>query len=227
MAQARSASAEDAPSQPPEDGEDFLIEPGEGAPQHAREARDLAQVIGPRTNPAVSVHIAAARRAAQAAMAESNAALNSSVVQSLASSERVQFAARGVQSARTFYASHRRTVLLGVAIVIAATLAVQNGRHAGAISSALGTRWTSRQYRRGRHAEGQDIGRRQRDQARRRSDRCRADRVDRSTAGQSLMGSILRRTSGPSAGELMAAIPPGVSASLRDAVAGRPAQCAI
>ena len=40
---------------PPASGEDFLIEPGGGAPQRAREARDLAQMIGPKTNPAVSV----------------------------------------------------------------------------------------------------------------------------------------------------------------------------
>ena len=123
--QAKPASAGDPSSQPADDGEDFLIEPGAGAPQRAREARDLAQVIGPKTNPAVSVHIAAARRAAQAALAENNAALNSGVVQTLASSERVQFAARGVQSARAFYANHRRTVLLGVAIAIATTLAVR------------------------------------------------------------------------------------------------------
>jgi localization factor PodJL len=123
--QPKAASGED-PSSQPADGEDFLIEPGAGAPQRAREARDLAQVIGPKTNPAVSVHIAAARRAAQAALAESNAAFNSGgVVQTLAGSGRAQFAARGVQTARAFYASHRRTVLLGVAIAIAATLAVR------------------------------------------------------------------------------------------------------
>ena len=124
--QAKPASAGDPASQPADDGEDFLIEPGVSAPQRAREARDLAQVIGPRTNPAVSVHIAAARRAAQAALAESNVALNSGgVAQSLAGSERVQFAARGVQSARAFYVNHKRTVLLGVAIAIATTLAVR------------------------------------------------------------------------------------------------------
>ena len=123
--QAKPASADDPPSPPADDGEDFPIEPGGRAPQRAREARDLAQLIGPKTNPAVSIHIAAARRAAQAALAESNAALNSGVVQSLASSERVQFAARGVQSARAFYANHKRTVLLGIAIAIATTLAVR------------------------------------------------------------------------------------------------------
>ena len=116
------ASAEDPSSQASDDGEDDLIEPG--GPQRAREARDLAQVIGPKTNPAVSLHIAAARRAAQA-MAENNAAVNGGGLQTLAASERMQFATRGVQSARAFYVSHRRTVLLGVAVAIAATLAVR------------------------------------------------------------------------------------------------------
>jgi localization factor PodJL len=37
----------------------------------------------------------------------------------------MQFATRGVQSARAFYVSHKRTVLLGVAVAIAATLAVR------------------------------------------------------------------------------------------------------
>src|SRR6202044_2099903 len=116
LGQPKAASGED-PSSQPADGEDFLIEPGAGAPPPAREARGLGPVIGPKTNPAVSAHIAAARRAAQAALAESNAAFNSGgVVQSLAGSERVQFAARGGQSARAFYANHKRTVLLGVAI---------------------------------------------------------------------------------------------------------------
>ena len=119
-----SPTAEDRRSQPA-NGEDFLIEPGAGAPQRAREARELAQIIGPKTNPAVSVHIAAARRAAQAALAENNAASNSGSVKILTGSEQAPFAARGVQTARAFYASHRRTVLLGVAIAIAATLAVR------------------------------------------------------------------------------------------------------
>ena len=94
--QAEPASAEGPPAQPADDGEDFLIEPGAGAPQRAREARDLAQVIGPRTNPAVSVHIAAARRAAQAAATEGNAALNIGVVQSLS-----QFRKGAVRQARS------------------------------------------------------------------------------------------------------------------------------
>ena len=58
-------------SAPPPTGEDFLLEPGAGAPQRAQDARELAQAIGPRTNPAVSAHIAAARRAARAPATDS------------------------------------------------------------------------------------------------------------------------------------------------------------
>ena len=180
--QPKAASDEDPSSQPADDGEDFLIEPGAGAPQSAREARDLAQVIGPKTNPAVSVHIAAARRAAQAALAENNAAFSSGgVVQTLAGSERAQFAARGVQSARAFYTGHRRTVLLGVAIAIAATLAA---RMVGVRAPFLQHSEVGGQAVKGRRAEGPAIGCRRRSQAERRSDRRRADRLDCSAAGQ-------------------------------------------
>ncbi len=121
----KAATPAEDPAFQPTNGEDFLIEPGAGAPQRAREARELAQMIGSKTNPAVTVHIAAARRAAQAALAETNAEPSSGAVKTLTSSERAPFAARGVQTARALYASHRRTVLLGVAIAIAATLAIR------------------------------------------------------------------------------------------------------
>ena len=221
-AQAWPASTEDAQSQPAEDGEDFLIEPGEGAPQHAREARELAQVIGPRTNPGVSVHIAAARRAAQAAVAESNGALNGSVVQSLASSERVQSAARGVQSARAFYANHKRTVLLGAALVIATTLAVRmvGVRAPFSQRSELG---------------GQAVNTAGLDTPKgKTSDVASANKPGGGAIDVAPTASIaispakpngldLAPHGGPSAGELMSAIPPGISDSLRDAVAvGQP-----
>ena len=126
--QVKATGAAEPSSQPLEDSEDFLIEPGAGAPQLARDGREFAQVSGPKTNPAVSVHIAAARRAAQSALAETNATLHSGgVVQTLAASERVQFAAHRLQSAKAFYTNHRRTVLLGVAVAIATTLAVRMG----------------------------------------------------------------------------------------------------
>jgi len=107
------------------DSEDVLIEPGAGAPERAGEAREPAPAISPRTSPAVSVHIAAARRAAQAAVAETGAAPMSGGVRILTGAERAPFAARGVETARAFYASHKRTVLFCVAIAVAATLAVR------------------------------------------------------------------------------------------------------
>jgi localization factor PodJL len=97
----------------------FLLEPGAGAPQMAREARELAQVIGSKTNPAVSAHIAAARRAAQAALAEGAAARTTT------SSPGSGLALHGVGQARTLYANHRRSVLLAVALAIVATVAVR------------------------------------------------------------------------------------------------------
>jgi localization factor PodJL len=121
--QAKAAPADDHSSQP--GGEDFLIEPGAGGPQRAREARELAQMIGPRTNPAVTVHIAAARRAAQAALAESGGAAAGGHGPKAVGPVQAPLAARGVQNAKAFYASHKRTVLLGVALAIAATLAVR------------------------------------------------------------------------------------------------------
>jgi localization factor PodJL len=217
--QAQPAGTEDPPSQAADDGEDFLIEPGEGAPQRAREARDLAQVIGPRTNPAVSVHIAAARRAAQAALAESNAAQNSGVVQTLASSERVQFAARGVQSARTFYVNHKRTVLLGVAIAIATTLAVRMvGLRAPFLQrSDVGEQAVNTAKLDAPKSKSSDVAS---------TIKPNGEAIDvaptASIAQPSAKpdGLSLAPPSGPSAGELVAAIPPGIAASLRDAVAG-------
>ena len=123
-AQAKAGAADDHSFQP-SSGEDFLIEPGAGAPQRAREARELAQMIGPKTNPAVSVHIAAARRAAQAALAESDGAAASGRGSKAARTEHGPLAARGVQNAKAFFASHKRTVLLGVALALAATVAVR------------------------------------------------------------------------------------------------------
>jgi localization factor PodJL len=220
--QPRPASAEDTQAQPTDDGEDFLIEPGAGA-QRAHEARDLAQVIGPKTNPAVSVHIAAARRAAQAAMAENSAALNSGGgVQTLASSERVQFAARGVQSARTFYVNHKRTVLLGVALAIVTTLAV---RMVGVRAPFL---------------QRSDVGGQAANTAKldapkgKSSSSAGAIKPDSEAIDVAPTASIaqpqakpagldLAPPSGLSTGELMATIPPGISASLRDATAaGQP-----
>ena len=214
-------SAEDPTSQPADDGEDYLIEPGAGAPQSARDARDLAQVIGPKTNPAVSLHIAAARRAAQA-MAENNAAINSGGVATLHASERLQFATHGVQSARAFYVAHRRTVLLGVAVAIAAMLGV---RLAGVRAPFL---------------QRSELGGQAFNTAKIDSPKGKPTEVagavkpSRETIDVAPTASIahppakprapdLAPESGPTAAELMATIPAGIPASLRDATAaGQP-----
>ena len=203
----------DTPSSPSADGEDLLIEPGAGAPQRAREARELAQMIGPKTNPAVSVHIAAARRAAHAALAEHNPVPNGGDVKTPA------FASRGVQTARAFYANHRRTVLLGVAVAIAATLAVRmaNLRAPFLQRSELGEQAVKtakvdapRDLAAAHPSRGEAI-----------------DVAPTASIAQPPMrpaGPALGPDGGPSVSELMAAIPPGVSPSLRDAVgAGQPA----
>ena len=199
-------------------GEDFLIEPGAGAPQRAREARELAQMIGPKTNPAVSVHIAAARRAAQAALAESGVAASSHGLRA-AASERVPQAARGVQTAKAFYASHKRTLLLGAALAIAATLAVR----------AVGVRapFLQRSELDGRSVKSANVE--------------TAPLKPPVSAGvtkpidpaptASIPGPspkpdapILPQQGAPSPAELLAAIPAGIPATLRDAVAaGAPA----
>jgi localization factor PodJL len=217
MGQAKPASADDPSPQAADDGEDFLIEPGGGAPQHAR---DLAQVIGPKTNPAVSVHIAAARRAAQAALAENNATIeNAGVAQILAHSERMQFAARGVQSARAFYAAHRRTVLLGVALAIATTLAV---RMVGVRAPFL---------------QRSQLGGQAFNTAKLDAPLGKPSSAGAVTPGEAIdvapTASIaqppvkpdgrLAPDSGAGAGDLITAVPPGISASLRDATAaGQP-----
>ena len=221
--QSKAAASADDPTSQSASGEDFLIEPGAGAPQHAREARELAQMIGPKTNPSVSVHIAAARRAAQAALAENSAAPNSGVVKILTGSERAPFAARGVQTARAFYASHKRTVLLGVAVAIAATLAV---RMAGVRAPFL---------------QRSELGGQAVDTAKveapkgKPTDAAGAAKSGGQAIDVAPTASIaqppakpdaanLAPVSGPSASELMATIPPGISPSLRDAVsANQPA----
>ena len=102
-------------SAPSPTSEDFLLEPGAGAPQRAQEARELAQAIGPRTNPAVSAHIAAARRAARASATDTAAVEKAGATTSF----------RGVALAKALYDNHKRSVLLVVALAIVATVAVR------------------------------------------------------------------------------------------------------
>ena len=102
--------------------EERLLEPGAGAPQHIQVALDLAQTIGSRTNPAVSAHIAAARRAAQTAAAETRDAKPS------AAWPRID---RNLQHARRFCAQNKRSLLLGAALVLAvAATAILMDAHA-------------------------------------------------------------------------------------------------
>ena len=102
--------------------DEFLLEPGAGAPEHLQTAANLAQAIGWRTNPAVSAHIAAARRAAQLAVAETND------TRPPAAWPRVE---QNLQNAKHFCAQHKRSLLL--AAVLALTLiavAQMMGAHA-------------------------------------------------------------------------------------------------
>ena len=98
----------------PTDVDDFLLEPGSGAPTLGREARDLAHAIGGKTSPAISAHIAAARRAAQAAHAEGGANGDGG-----APLRAARIAARSAE----FYTSHKRTLLLAATVVVVAVAA--------------------------------------------------------------------------------------------------------
>ncbi len=92
--------------------DEFLLEPGADAPQHLQAATELAHTIASRTNPAISAHIAAARRAAQSAVAETNDAKPS------AAWPRVE---ENVQYARRFCAQHKRSLLLAAVLILAVT----------------------------------------------------------------------------------------------------------
>ncbi len=214
-AQPRAATTAEDSSFQPANGEDFLIEPGAGEPRRAREARELAQMIGPKTNPAVTVHIAAARRAAQAALAETSAEPNSANVKILTGPERAPFAARGVQTAKALYASHRRTVLLGVAIAIAATLAARTvGVRAPFLQhSELGGQATPEVDAKGKPAGAAGPAK---------SEGGAIDVAPTASIAQPPVkpdAPVLAPQSGPAVGELLAAIPPGISPPLRDAIA--------
>jgi len=194
-------------------GEDLLIEPGGGSLQRARQARGLAPTIGPRTNPAVSAHIAAARRAAQAALVENSAAPNTVGVQILTDPERPPFASRGVETARAFYASHKRTVLFCVAITIAATLAVR--------TASLPTPFLQRS-----ELDRQAVNTAKVDAPTQAGGAERGgEAIDPAPTGSIAQPPVkppvpdLAPRGGPSASALPLAIPPEIPSSLRDAVA--------
>ena len=106
------------------------FEPGAGAPEHLRAASDLAEASSSRTNPAVSAHIAAARRAAQSALAEADDAKSSTPW------PRVE---KSVQHARRLYVQHKRTLLLTAVLVLALTaVARMMGAHAPLLQKSEG-----------------------------------------------------------------------------------------
>jgi localization factor PodJL len=111
-----------APVAPPRISEspDFLIEPGSGAP---------AAVLGKETpgvppKAAVNAHIAAARRAAQAAMAEAPNEGGAAAKNVAAATEGPAAAGHPIAQARAFINARRRPILLGLAFVILGAIAV-------------------------------------------------------------------------------------------------------
>jgi len=115
---AERADEEDDPLLTAANGEDFLLEPGAGARQFAQEPSESAHAAGSRTNPAVSAHIAAARRAARAALAESSDTASGAAVSN-------GLPASNADRVRTFYAHHRRSVLLAIALAVVAASAAR------------------------------------------------------------------------------------------------------
>ena len=92
------------------DGSDFLIEPGAGAPLRAREKDPIA---GADPKSAVNAHIAAARRAAHAALAETA----NSVAKPSADKPSALAGVGGIEQAKAFFVARRRPMLLGAALV--------------------------------------------------------------------------------------------------------------
>jgi localization factor PodJL len=119
------------------DGSDFLLEPGVSlARARASESTDF-----PSPKSAINAHIAAARRAAQAALAESAAKEGKprQAAESAGAGERSHGSARG--RAKAFFAARRRPILLGAALLAAiATFAVvelRGARHPAMQKSEL------------------------------------------------------------------------------------------
>jgi len=103
------------------DGTDFLIEPGSGAPARSQEWTAGASAT-PKTG--INAHIAAARRAAQAALAESAAegsAESAKLSQSAGAAPRGK---QGLEQAKAFFSARRRPLLLGLALFTLVTLAI-------------------------------------------------------------------------------------------------------
>jgi localization factor PodJL len=106
------------------EGSDFLIEPGAGAPIRALEKDAIA--AGPKGG--VNAHIAAARRAAQAALAETANNIAKDGAKPSPGGTAVLTNAGGIEQAKAFFAARRRPILLGVALfALIAIVAVELG----------------------------------------------------------------------------------------------------
>jgi localization factor PodJL len=116
------ARRESPATAPAEDGasglppEEELLEPGAGAPPGFRELREPVGENGPRTSPSISLHIAAARRAAHAALSETGAGPSSDSAPSVS---------RGMERAKSLYVDHKRTALLAAGFAVVALAAVR------------------------------------------------------------------------------------------------------
>lgn len=101
-------------SLPEEAADEFLLEPGVAAPHRALLAADLAESARPRTNAAISAHIAAARRAAQLAAVKNSDAPASAPWGKVGGA---------VEHVRRVCARHRRTILIAAVVVLGAAAA--------------------------------------------------------------------------------------------------------
>ena len=98
-------------------GDDFLLEPGAGAPRRGQEGRDTAPTNIQRTSPGVSAHIAAARRAAQA-LAEGIAGGAPAIGET---------SADAAFAPKPLYANQKRFLLLAVVLAVAVAAAIRLG----------------------------------------------------------------------------------------------------
>jgi localization factor PodJL len=100
------------------DGEDFLLEPGRPPPRMSDAESDS---LSPARNVGIDAHIAAARRAAQVALLDSAAKTEGARSQGA----KAGAVSSPLQQAQEFFAAQRRPILLGVAfLAIVTTLAV-------------------------------------------------------------------------------------------------------
>jgi localization factor PodJL len=99
------------------DGSEFLMEPGSGAPLRASPADAIAN-DAPKSS--INAHIAAARRAAHAALAETANNIDKTGGKSAQATAQ---SAGGIAGAKAFLAARRRPILLGVALVALLTIA--------------------------------------------------------------------------------------------------------